>query len=264
MKRIGLLIGFLAGVLFLLPLPAQDVKKEAGKTEKKKDEAKKDLDKKDDAKDPEKKDEKKDPEKKKAPEKLVYGVKLVTRIQGFKGETNREYSIDVQEIDQSKVFAFNKWKAERSQQLAQAQFNIQRIDPKDFQGRANAIQDYQRAVAEFQQQSAQRATQLTTAKRMEVRAAENAKVRMMLPPVEFDDTGKQIVWTKKLLAERKDKTGLPGYPADFDAIKQGQLVEVYMAKVAPMTKKKKGPDDDDVPSMKANEFVLMVIMQEGK
>ena len=263
MKRIGLLIGFLAVILILLPSsPAQDAKKDVDKSDKKKDETKKDLDKKSDAKDPEKKEEKKEPEKKKAPEKLVYGAKFVTRIQGFKGESNREYTIEVPELDPKKVFELKRWQAERSQQLAKQQFEASRqTDPNT---RMAQFQQYQAAVAEFQQQSAQRSSQLTTGKRMEVRAAENAKVRVIVPPVEFDDTGKQIVWTKKLLAERKDKTGLPGYPADFDAIKQGQLVEVYMAKVAPVTKKKKGPDDDDPPAMKGNEFVLMVIMQEGK
>src|SRR5436309_1259720 len=88
MKRIGMLIGFLAVLAFLLPLAAQDAKKgDKKETEKKVDPDKKDPDK----KDPEKKEEKKK-------EKLVYGAKFVTKIVNMKGETNREYTIEVQEV----------------------------------------------------------------------------------------------------------------------------------------------------------------------
>ena len=44
-----------------------------------------------------KKDVKKEPEKKK--EKLVYGARFYTKIVNVKGETNREYTIEVQETD---------------------------------------------------------------------------------------------------------------------------------------------------------------------
>ena len=75
MKRIGLLIGFLAVLVFLVPLTAQDAKKkDADKTDKK-DDAKKNVDAKDDKKDPEKKED-----KKKAPEKLVFGGQLRTKF----------------------------------------------------------------------------------------------------------------------------------------------------------------------------------------
>ena len=79
-------------------------------------------------------------------------------------------------------------------------------------------------------------------------------------PIEFDDQGFQKKWTKKEKEERKDKTGLVGYPSDFDAIKSGQYVDLYMAKVAPPTKKKKGPDDEPVSDRK--EFVMVVIVAE--
>jgi hypothetical protein len=265
MKRIGLMIGFLAVLAFLLPLTAQDVKKDADKTDK--TDAKKDADKKDDPKDPDKKDVKKEKEPEKKKEKLVYGAKFQTKIVNVKGETNREYTIEVQETDPKKVYDFKKWQSDRS--VAQQQFNISRINPKDFQGRANAVAQYQRDMATFQIDTAKRSTQLTTGKNVEVRATETAKVRTMIPPVEFDDSGKQIVWTKKALDERRDKTGLPGFPVEFDSIKSGQYVEIYMAKVTPAkkddTKKKKGPNDDDpLVTNGPMEFVLIVIMAEGK
>lgn len=266
MKRIGLFIAFLAVLALVLPsLTAQDAKKDADKTDKKVDaekDEKKDQDKTDKKGEPAK-DEKKDSEKKaepkKAPEKLVYGNKFITKIVSISGESSREFSVESQELDPKKVFEFNKWKAERSLALAKQQSGV-----KDVNGR----NQYQQALATFQNEMAKRSNNLTTGKPLEVRATENAKVRTLFLPVEFNDVGEQKKWTKKEIEERKDKTGLPGYSADFEALKQGQWVEIYMAKQAPMpkvtAKKKKGPADDDPPAGKmVQEFVLIVIRQEG-
>ena len=87
-------------------------------------------------------------------------------------------------------------------------------------------------------------------------------MRALTPPIEFDDQGFQKKWTKKELEAKKDKTGLPGYPADFDALKSGQYVDIYMAKVAPPTKKKKAPDDEAPAAADRKEFVMMVIVQD--
>ena len=100
---------------------------------------------------------------------------------------------------------------------------------------------------------------------MDVRAAENVKVRSLFPPVEFTDEGFQKKWTKKELEARRDKTGLPGFPVELDALKSGQKIEIYMAKQALPAKgaKKKGPNDDD-PVIGRLEFVMVVILQEPK
>ena len=106
MKRIGLLIGFLAVLMFLVPLDAQDVKKkDSEKTDKK------EVDKTVDKKDPDKKEEKK------KPEKLVFGGKRQTKITGIKPDTAREFSIEVQEQDPMKVASVAKWAAQRQQAL---------------------------------------------------------------------------------------------------------------------------------------------------
>jgi hypothetical protein len=206
MKRIGLLIGFLAVVVFLLPLTAQDVKKDATTTDKK-DEAKKDADKKDVTKDPEKKDAKKEPEKKK--DKLVYGYKFSTKIVNFKGETNREYTIEMQELDKKKVDDMNAWSFQRENQLAQQKVNAMR--QKD--GGA-ALRNWMRDLANYQVELAKRQTQVYTSKKVEVQAAENAKVRSMVPPIEFDDQGFQKKWTKKEFDALRNKSPLLLYQAD--------------------------------------------------
>jgi hypothetical protein len=278
MRRIGLLIGFLAVVVFLLPLTAQDVKKDATTTDKK-DDAKKDAEKKDGTKDPEKKDAKKEPEKKK--DKVVYGYMFPTKIVNFKGETNREYTIEVQEEDPKKKYDLSVWSVQRQQQLAQQQANAMR--QKD--GGA-ALRNYMRDLANYQLELAKRQTQIYTSKRVDVRAAENAKVRSMVPPIEFDDQGFQKKWSKREFDALRNKSPLllyqavvkkgdkymglaPGIATDFDAIKAGQYIDIYMAYVPPKTKddpkKKKSPDDEDPPAAKdqSREFVLMVIKSDG-
>jgi hypothetical protein len=270
MKRIGLMIAFVAVLAIILPLTAQDAKKDADKKDKtplKTDpDAKKDV-----PKDPEKKDEKKAPSLAKW-FKDNAGPKVLTKIVSMKGETNREYTIEIHELDQKKVYDFKQWQAQTLYNLNQQQINIGKINPKDFQGRQNALINYNKALAQYQADLNVRQTQVYTTKNTDVRAHEQAKVRSMTLPVEFDDTGNIKKWTKKEIEERKDKSGLPGYfPSDFDALKAGQHVEMYMAKVAPKkkddAKKKKGPDDDD-PGTKTGagtpEFLLIVILPEGK
>jgi len=277
MKRIGLFIGFLTVLAFLVPaMIAQDAKKDADKTDKK-----------DEKKDPDKKDEKKEPEKKepeKKKEKFVYGQKFVTKIVSIKPDSNREFTIELQEIDQKKVAAIDQWAFQRQQQLTQrqqqlAQQLLQANAQKDVNARAQALFNYNRDLANYKldvskfqvELSKKRATEVFTPKNLEVRGGENAKVRSMLPPVEFDDAGNLKKFTKKELEERKDKSGLPGlYPGDFDLLKSGQYVEIYLVKQAAAKKdvpaKKKGPDDVDPPTttMQGQEYVLVVILAGGK
>src|SRR5205807_1878012 len=134
--------------------------------------------------------------------------------------------------------------------------------PKDLQGRINAQNGYNKAAAQYAYDLAKRQGSIYTAKNMEVKAAENAKVRSMSLPVEFDDNGFQKKWTKKEIAEKRDKTGLPGFPSDFDALKSGQYIDIYLAKppAAPkVAPKKKGPDDDDVPVVTNRQEYVMIV-----
>jgi hypothetical protein len=260
MKRIGLLIGFLALLAFVLPsLTAQDEKKDAAKTDKK-DEVKKD-----DRKDPEKKDEtKKKAETKK--EKFVHGMVHQAKILNVKADSNREFTIELPERDPAKVAEVQKWSAQRQVQLAQ-QYG-QAASQKDFKARNTALQTWQRDSGTYQMEMAKK--NIFTAKPFDVKAAETAKVRSNVPPVEFDDVGNEKKWTKKELDAKKDKTGWPGYfLVDFDALKPGQYVDVYMVKITPAKKgdpkKKKGPDDDDPPASAKDrpEFMLVVIRKDA-
>lgn len=275
MKRIGLLIALFAGLVFVFPsLTAQDAKKDGEKAEKK-DEAKKDDVKKDEKKDPEKKDdEKKKPDappvkEKKLTEKMpAHGAVLRTKILSANGATNREFTIEMQEIDPKKVADLNNWKIQQSQALARQQYDAS--TQKDFKARVTALQNYQKSLANYNIELAKRSGNIYSSKPLEVRAHDDAKVRTMFLPVMFDDQGFQKKWTEKEKREFRGDTQLPGYPSDFEALKSGQFVEIYLHKKAPppkdAPKKKKGGPDDDLPVVGAMspEFIVIVILQEGK
>jgi hypothetical protein len=277
MKRIGLLIGFFALLFIVLPsLIAQDAKKRDPDKAEKNDEAKKDDPKKTD--DPEKGKDKDEPIK----EKLNYSFAFVTKIISVHGESGREFTVETKEVDQKKLTDVQTWQAQRIQQLTQQaaqmqqQFN-QASTQKDPKARATALQNaakaqanYQNDVYKFQVELAKK--DIYTTKPHDVRAHDEAKVRAMTPPVEFDDLGFEKKWTKKELEERMDKTGLPGFAVEFDQLKSGQYVAIYMAKAPPkdkdkdkdQPKKKKGPDDDPPsPEVKSRpEFIMIVILQQ--
>ncbi len=270
MKRIGLLIALFAGLILVFsPLTAQDEKKKDGDKTEKKDDAKKDEAKKDEKKDPEKKDDekKKGPpaKEKKVTEKMPpYSQMFRTKILSAAGESNREFTIELQEIDPKKVYDFNNWKAQRTTQLAQQQFNANR--ETNIQSRAQQLANYQRDYANFQIELAKRSNNLTSPKAMEVRAHEDAKIRTAYLPVRFDDQGFQKKWTEKEKREFRGDTTIPGYPADFDVIKSGQFIDIYMAKkpAAPKDAPKKKKADDDPLEMKTAEFILIVVIADGK
>jgi hypothetical protein len=88
----------------------------------------------------------------------------------------------------------------------------------------------------------------------------------MMPPVEFDEKGRQKVYTNKELNALKDGSKLPGYPGDFDRLSAGQTVTVYLAKTKDQPKrdasagKKKNADDDEAAKPEA---VMIVVVKEA-
>jgi hypothetical protein len=247
MRFTGLLIGFIAGSLLLLPaLPAQDKQK-------------KDDPKEDPKKDTEKPEKPEKPVKKKE-EKFEHGPVVKTKIISMRGDSAHEFTIEVPMPDPQQMYQLQMWQAQQMQQLMQIR------NP----------QQYAQRMMQIQMQMAQKQAQGAgyTNKPIDVRAADNCKVRIMYPPVQYDDEGKLKKYTKKDLAKLKGTSKLPGYDADFDNLKVGQFVEVYLAKQhgSPKDKwsgskaprKKKGDDDpppEPMPEMRP-EVVLIVIHGE--
>jgi hypothetical protein len=80
-------------------------------------------------------------------------------------------------------------------------------------------------------------------KDFDLRAIEDVKVRVMQPPVEYDDQGNVKKYTAKELKELKGKDRtLPGYTANWDQVADSQTVTVYLK---PRTKKPAKDKDKD-------------------
>jgi hypothetical protein len=240
MRSYGQSIGFLALILFLVPISGAQ-------------EEKKDLEKKDDAKAaPEKKSGL--PEKKKEPaeEKLIYGYKFgsvkLVRIDGG------EFAIDVPVPDPMKIYQLQMWSAQQMQSIMR---------------QTNPIQATQQ-MAQYQVQLAQKqAKETTTNKTLEVRTADGMKVRTYFPPVAFDDQGNIKRYTAKQLIALRGKSKWPGYyPADAEILKVGQVVDVYISKASlPMPVKGAAKKRGDLEAEAATagmkpEAVLIVVVQE--
>jgi len=274
MRGFGRIICFLAFLIVLLPnLGAQDKKdpdkKDPAKADakvEKKDAEKKDADKKDAKKDDEKKDEDKDKKKesKKAEpeEKVVYGQTITAKLKRMDANSARDFAIEIPVVDPMKVYQVNMWKMNEMGRLM-------RLPANTPQARYQQAQQ----MAQFQMQLARKMnTEIQTMKDMDLRAAENCKVRAMFPPIEFDDKGKMKTYTQKELTALRAGSKLRGYPADFDRLNVGQFVTVYLAKPSAPAKgeltkgeapaKKKNLDDDDAV-MARPEAVMIVIEQEA-
>ncbi len=110
-------------------------------------------------------------------------------------------------------------------------------------------------------------------KDIELQTTDDFKVRMLQPPVDFDDKGKPKKYTSKELQDLKGPDPkLPGFMADFDSLKPNQLVKVYLAKrkdaPAPLVSKPKVKNKDDLENLPEDksmpEATMVVILGEQK
>jgi hypothetical protein len=89
---------------------------------------------------------------------------------------------------------------------------------------------------------------------LEFRTNDDSKVRWHLPPIKYDEKGRQTRYTATELRELKD-TGLPGYRAEFDDLKAGQLVQLYLKKSKDA--KSGGKDQKEQPKVIASLIMIL-------
>jgi hypothetical protein len=65
---------------------------------------------------------------------------------------------------------------------------------------------------------------------VKVMTIDDVKVRTKNPPVAYDDKGNKKKYTAKELKELKGDSKLPGYSAEFNDLKQNQVVEVSLVR----------------------------------
>lgn len=230
---------------FLLPgLTAQDKADDKKDVEKKdaKDEKKDDDKKADDKKDTKKEETAKKKSKYTDPEeeKILTGtVTMRARIQNMDANSAGEFAVQLPYAFPAKIKATRAWYAQLVQSKAVTQ------------------ETYNQYVQKMQQ-----------ANIIDVRTGQGMKVRTMFPPLEFDLKGNVKRWTQKEIAAARAGSKLPGLPAQFDALKAGQIVDLYVAKL-PATKKtakdkKKNLLDDDPledPALKPEVLMVVVIVE---
>jgi hypothetical protein len=97
---------------------------------------------------------------------------------------------------------------------------------------------------------------------MEYSAAENVQVFYINPPVELDDKGKPKKPNPKDLKKAvKGPGGLRGYPAEFDNLKTGQVVKVYLEKKKDKPTYTKPKKDDLVEENKPVATAVYIVAE---
>jgi len=146
----------------------------------------------------------------------------------------------------------------QQQRLHQAQQKISHLqsqiahskNPREYTQHLNQLQQ---EMAHFQQLVAQQGGKLPAdykevidTKDVEMKMADNADVRLLNLPTEFDDMGKVKKYTEKELQEKKGKKrNLPGYEAKVDDLKANQKVKVTLARVYPKPAPKETTKPDE-------------------
>ncbi len=145
----------------------------------------------------------------------------------------------------------------RSKNPAQQMAQIQRILAQMQVGQARAQNNLYNVVTRTQD--------------VEFQAEENVKVRTQDLPDQFDEKGNIKRYTKEELKQLKGKdTNLPGYESSFEALKEGQLIQVTLAthqakkpangpaaKDSEKDKDAKEKDAKDKPAVKDKEKSLL-------
>ena len=97
-------------------------------------------------------------------------------------------------------------------------------------------------------------------KNIDFHTADAVKVRMLNPPVQFDDKGNPKTYTKDELAALKGKDkDLPGYESTLDSLKVGDTIKVTLAAPKP---DKDGDPKTDPDAKKPNTVTVIVIVSE--
>lgn len=178
-----------------------------------------------------------DPEEEKL---LKETVRILARIQNMDANSSGEFSVELTQPFPAKIRATQAWYA----QLVQA--------------KAVTQETWNQYVQKMRQSNI-----------IDVRTGQGMKVRTAFPPLEFDLKGNVKRWTQKEIAAAKAGSKLPGFPAQFDALKAGQIVELYVAKIpakksAAKDKKKNALDDDPLedPALKP-EILMVLVLREA-
>ncbi len=237
MRQLALAAGFLA--LFCVAFTDSSAQDKDAKGSDKKDEKK-------DASDADK--AKKSEPKREAEEKVVWGEVRSGKIRKLDAESARDLTVGIPEPDPVKIARLQQWQTSEMARISRIPLN---------EG-ARRVNENNRYLLELNRK---KETETTTPRDYDFRAADNCKVRTANPEPRYDDRGQLKPYTQRELTALKGKSKLPGYPAEFDQLKVGQAVDVYLAKLKPGAKK--APPSKDSKDDNKREVVMIVITQEA-
>jgi hypothetical protein len=273
MSRAFGLAGLLVVVVLVLPsLGADD------KDDKKKDDpaAKKADAAKGDKEEAPKKpgDKEKAPAKTAKKEKFTWGAEAIGKLT-VDGNSTKDFTLHITQKTLEPDYGAQQQFAQQSMQLQQQQMRIAMA--RKPQDRQQAMQQYYQTLMQLSQTQARLYRPKDVNFDVQLRFGENMKVRLLQPPVEYDDKGNLKRYTAKELKELQGKEDLPGYTGEADALRTGQIVKVYLAKnqipasavgkmkggakAAP--KKKKTDDDEDELGVARPEAVMIMVLQDA-
>jgi hypothetical protein len=98
-------------------------------------------------------------------------------------------------------------------------------------------------------------------KNVDFHTADAVKVRIMNPPLQFDDKGNAKQYTKDELEAMKGKDkDLPGYESTLDSLKVGDTIKVTLSTPKPAKKDDKDSDPKADPDAKAPNTVTRILI----
>jgi hypothetical protein len=241
--------GVLVVLALLVPTWAQDAKDKPAKD-------KKDVV----AKDKKKTNPKIKPKDDAPEEKVSYGAILLGKLKQMDANSQKDFTLTIygKEPDPAQQNELVRLTNQLAVQQAQLR---QYLLSKDF----NSARQRQLDIINTNNAIAQTKLKLFRTKEIDVelRAADNVKVRSEFLPTEYDDKGNLKKWTEKEKKALKGNSKLPGYPAEYDALRPGQGVKIYLAKALSKAAPKGLKTEEPMETMRP-EVVMIHIVQEAQ
>jgi len=198
--------------------------------------------------------------------KLAYGVVLAGKLTQMEANSQRDFTLQVKSVVGERNTGAEQNLVNQLNQLARQQGDAARArNRQELQNALNAIQQTQIQIVKTRAELVKYKEVSTDVK---LRAGEDVKVRWAYPPIDYDEKGNLKKYTKEELKALRGDSGLPGYTGEYDQVRTGQLIKVYLAKPKQAAKGdpkgKKITDDDDLGVQARPEVVMIEILAEPK
>jgi hypothetical protein len=207
---------------------------------------------------------------------FTWGQELVGRLQ-IDGNSQKDFTLHVTQKIMEPDYGAQQQFAQQQMQLQQQQVRI--ATARNLQERQQAMQQYYNTMNQLAQTQQRLFRPKDLNFDVQLRFGENTKVRLLQPPIDYDEKGNLKRYTNKELQELRGKENLPGYTAEADALRSGQTVKVYLGRNQgngkqggamlaggkagmPKAGKKKKTDDEDVDDvgMARPEAVMIMVL----